>query len=260
MRLMCLSCEVLARPLYLSAARTRHIVDIELFRKGLHNEPAGLRDRLQARIDALEGEQYDYIVMGYGLCGQAVAGLAARGIPLVIPRAHDCITLFLGSRERYQDQFDNFPGTFWYAHDYMERSDGTGTLALGASTAVGLSDTYEEYVRKFGKDNADYLMEVLGGWQKHYRRAAYIEMGVGDGSEVEARARSEAERRGWAFDRLAGDLVLIRRLVEGDWGDDFLVVQPGQQVKMTYDAGVIGCAVVQPHGARDERPPVEGAR
>ena len=49
MHLMCLSCEVLARPLYLSAARSPHIVDIELFRKGLHNEPADLRARLQAR-------------------------------------------------------------------------------------------------------------------------------------------------------------------------------------------------------------------
>jgi hypothetical protein len=88
------------------------MVDIELFRRGLHNEPADLRGKLQARIDALSGPPYDAIVMGYGLCGQASAGLIARGVPLVIPRAHDCITLFLGSRKRYQYQFENFPGTY----------------------------------------------------------------------------------------------------------------------------------------------------
>jgi hypothetical protein len=38
-------------------------------------------------------------------------------------------------------------------------------------------------------------------------------------------------------------MVLIRRLVEGDWENDFLIVQPGEQVKMTYDEGVIGCAL-----------------
>jgi hypothetical protein len=65
---------------------------------------------------------------------------------------------------------------------------------------------------------------------------------VGDGSEVELKAKVEAERRGWVFDRVAGDMVLIRRLVEGDWESDFLIVQPGEQVKMTYDEGVIGCA------------------
>jgi hypothetical protein len=66
-------------------------------------------------------------------------------------------------------------------------------------------------------------------------------MGVGDGSKVEAKAREDAARRGWAFDRVAGDLVLIRRLVEGEWENDFLVLKSGEQVKMTYDEQVIGC-------------------
>ncbi len=244
MRLFCLSCEVLARPVYLCAARSPHIVDIELFRRGLHNVPADLRARLQARIDALVGSKYDAIVMGYGLCGQSTAGLVARDIPLVIPRAHDCITLFLGGRERYRYQFENFPGTYWYAYDYIERDDGSGgTLSLGSGSDTDLDAEYENYVCKFGKDNADYLMEVMGAWQKHYKRAAYIEMGVGDGSQVEAKAQAEAERRGWVFDRVAGDMVLIKRLLEGDWEKDYLVLRPGEQVKMTYDEGVIGCAM-----------------
>jgi hypothetical protein len=244
MHLMCLSCEVLARPLYLSAARSPHIVDIELFRKGLHNEPADLRARLQARIDEVSRPPYDYLVMGYGLCGQATAGLTARSIPIVIPRAHDCITLFLGSRDSYQHQFSNFPGTYWYAHDYIERGEGQGgPLSLGSANVTGLDKTYEEYVAKYGVDNADYLMEVLGGWQKHYKRAAYIDLGVADGREVEDKAKAEAERRGWVFDRVAGDMVLIKRLVDGDWADDFLVLQPGEHVTMTYDEGVIGCAL-----------------
>jgi len=99
-------------------------------------------------------------------------------------------------------------------------------------------------VQKYGKENADYLMEVMGGWQKHYKRAAYIEMGVGDGSGVEAKAREDAARRGWVFDRVAGDLVLIRRLIEGDWENDFLVLKPGEQVKMTYDEQIIGCTLI----------------
>lgn len=244
MRLLCLACEVLARPLYLCAARSRHVVDVELYRKGLHNTPAELRARLQARIDAVcYEERYDAVVLGYGLCGQATAGLMACGVPLVIPRAHDCITLYLGSRERYQDQFDNYPGTYWYTLDYVERRDRTGdTLALGSGDEADLEAVYDEYVRKYGRDNADYLMEVMGAWRRHYRRAAYVDMGVGDGAQVEAIARAEADRRGWTFDKLAGDLLLLRRLLDGDWERDFLVVKPGEQVRMTYDAEVIGCA------------------
>jgi hypothetical protein len=36
-------------------------------------------------------------------------------------------------------------------------------------------------------------------------------------------------------------MVLIRRLLMGDWEKDFLVLQPDQQIKMTYDDEVIGC-------------------
>jgi len=172
MRLKCLGCEALARVVYLCAARSPHIVDVSLFQLGLHDDPADLRSRLQAQIDAATGEGYDAVVLAYGLCGQATAGLIARDTPIVIPRAHDCITLFLGSRERYNEQFTACPGTFWYALDYTERrTNRATTLSLGSGTEADLSAVYDEYVQKYGQDNADYLMEVMGAWQSHYKRA-----------------------------------------------------------------------------------------
>ena len=90
-------------------------------------------------------------------------------------------------------------------------------------------------------ENADYLMEVMGAWQEHYRRAAFIDMGAGNGSAIEQQAQADAARRGWLFERVAGDLVLIRRLLAGDWEKDFLVLQPGEQLTITYDADIIGC-------------------
>jgi hypothetical protein len=247
MKLKCLGCEALARPVYLCAAQSPHLLDVELMRLGLHDDPADLRKRLQAHIDAASGKGYDAIVLAYGLCGKATDGLIARDIPVVIPRAHDCITLFLGSRERYSDQFEQYPGTFWYTLDYVERRDGSGTtLSLGSSVDTDVPGVYEQYVEKYGKSNADYLMEVMGAWQQHYQRAVYIDMGVGDGKAVEGEARSQAARRGWNFERVAGDLVLIRRLLWGDWETDFLIVQPGQGIKMTHDHNVIGCVEFKP--------------
>lgn len=241
MKLKCLGCEALARVIYMCAAHSPHVVDVELFRLGLHNEPSSLRARLQEQIDAATGQEYDAIVMAYGVCGQTTVGLAARDIPIVIPRAHDCITLFLGDRRRYQEQFENCPGTYWYALDYVERKDGTGTtLSLGSGADTDIRSVYDEYVAKYGVDNADYLMEVMGAWQSHYQRAVFIDMGVGDGSAVEAETRSEASRRGWTFEHLVGDLILVRRLLAGDWKEDFVVLEPGQQIAMTYDDQVIG--------------------
>jgi hypothetical protein len=246
LKLKCLACEALARVVYLCAAHSQHIVDVELYRIGLHRDPDDLRARLQERIDAVAEDGYDAIVMAYGLCGQSTAGLVASKVPLVIPRAHDCITLFLGSRARYGKEFRECPGTYWYALDYAERSDGS--MGLGAEADATAQSVYAEHVAKYGRDNADYLMEVMGAWRDHYERAAFIDMGVGNSEAVEANTRKVADRRGWTFEQMAGDLVLIRRLLEGDWDGDFLILEPGQQVTMTYDGDVIGGA--DPAGER----------
>jgi Protein of unknown function (DUF1638) len=245
MKLKCIGCEVLARPIYWSAALSPHMVDVELLPRGLHNQPSDLRSRLQSMVDASGGQGYDAVLLAYGLCGQATAGLIAPVIPVVIPRAHDCITLFLGSRQRYNEQFEHIPGTYWYTQDYIERNDGSAaSLALGSGTEEQLQDVYHEYVLKYGQDNADYLMEVMGAWQKHYQRAVFIDLGIGDGTATETLAEQEAARRGWTFERLAGDLVLIRKLLFGDWQEDFLLLSPGQQVVMSYDESIISCELI----------------
>jgi len=263
MRLLALTCEVLARSVYLCAARSPHVVDVHLNRRGLHDDPPNLRTILQREIDAADGQgvlgvadgtgapardtvgtPYDAILLAYGLCGAATAGLRAGSIPLVVPRAHDCITLFLGSRDRYTAEFTGHPGTYWYVQDFVERSDEGGAFAgMGAVSDASARATYQEYVEKYGEDNAAYLMEALGGWRSHYDRAAYVDMAVADphaAAAVEAFARDDATRRGWAFEKLAGELILVRRLVDGDWGaDDFLVLQPGERLAMSYDEAVI---------------------
>ena len=244
MKIRCLSCEALARMVYINAAFSPHMIDVDIIRLGLHNTPDSLRDTLQARIDALAGSGYDAVVLAYGLCGKSTNGLIAREVPVIIPRAHDCITLFLGSRRRYQDQFENQPGTYWYALDYLQRRENDNiVLSLGASDfAVDLEKTYQEYVEKYGVDNAAYLMSVMGAWQEHYQRAVYVDMGVGDGSQVEELARQDAATRGWSFERMQGDMALVKKLLYGDWNEDFQVLQPGQKLEMTYDENII-CAV-----------------
>ena len=242
MRLKCLGCEALARMIYTSAAQSPHIVDVELFRLGLHSHPNNLRQRLQAAIDATPADEYDAIVLGYGICGKATIGLTSKNLPMIIPRAHDCITLYLGDRRRYKDQFENEPGTYWYTVDYMERAKSGESL--GATDASLNSEAqYEEYVTKFGKENADYLMEVMGAWQAHYDRAAYIDMGVGDNDTAGARAQSLAEGRHWRFEKLTGDMVLIRRLILGDWNEDFLQLAPGESIGMSYDDSIVECVL-----------------
>lgn len=245
MYLRIIACEVLAREVYLAAATSPHMVDVELVAMGLHETPDVLRAELQQRIDVADGQDYEAIVLAYGLCGNSTLGLAARNKPVVLVRAHDCITLYLGSRSRYQEEFLGHPGTYYYSDDYVERSGRTSSASfssLGASTDANVQETYEEYAEKYGADNAAYLMEVMGAWKEHYKRAAYIDMGIMPGQSCRVRALDEAERRGWEFADLRGDPSLIRRLVHGEWDSDFLLLQPGQRVAVTYGDDVIGAA------------------
>jgi len=245
MRIKCISCEVLSRVVYYCAAHSPHLVDVSLMQLGLHNNPADLRTNLQQEIDQAAEQNYDAVVLAYGLCGKATAGLQAKTVPLVIPRAHDCITLFLGSRTRYQEAFQKHSGTYWYTLDYVERGNSneskSGVVALGSGLDSNIETVYDEYVEKYGKDNADYLMEVMGAWQEHYSRAAFIDLGVGDTTQVEEKAQATAAKRGWSYDRVTGDMVLVRKLLNGDWDEDFLTLQPGGKIKMAFDDDVVTC-------------------
>jgi hypothetical protein len=128
--------------------------------------------------------------------------------------------------------------------DYIERRDkGGSVIPLGTGSDAKRKQVYDEYVEKYGKENADYLLEVMGGWTAHYNRAAFIDLGIGDASSIEAFARGEAEKKGWTFDKLAGSLALVRKLTHGQWDDDFLTVPPGSQITVSYDHNVVECKV-----------------
>ena len=45
----------------------------------------------------------------------ASRGVHAQRCRIAITRAHDCITLLLGSKERYAEYVAQHPGTYWYS-------------------------------------------------------------------------------------------------------------------------------------------------
>jgi len=239
LRVRAIACEIAYRELCFLAAQARNIVDLCFLPKGLHDlETPAMRAAIQETIDATPTGTYDAIVLGYGLCSRGTVGLKARPAPLVMPRAHDCITFFLGSAERYQREFDQHPGTYYRTTGWSERS--FAALDGRVRDRLGLNRTYDDLVRQYGEDNARYIYELTTGWERYYERIAYIELGLGGQLGHGSRAEQEAEGRGWRFVTLPGDLGLLARLLDGPWdADDFLVVPAGQVVVATNDARVL---------------------
>jgi len=243
MRLKLVACEVLYREMCAAVARSTNQVDIEFLPKGLHDlGGAAMRARLQEIADAADPARYEALLLGYALCGNGVAGLESRALPLVIPRAHDCIALLMGSRQRYQEYFDSSPGVYFRSTGWLERGedlDQATTRIVRDRTGCGY--TLEDLIARYGDDNGRYLFDQFSGYQRAYRRLTYIETGLEPDGRFEQRARDEAVRRGWEFELISGDLRLFESLLAGNWEDrDFLVVPPGWRVKSTYDQDVIG--------------------
>jgi len=233
MRLKLIACEVLYRELCAVVSRSVNQVDVEFLPKGLHDMGSeGMRTRLQEAIDHIDGSKYEAVLLGYALCGNGIGGLVARTLPVVIPRAHDCITLFLGSRQRYLDYFNSHPGVYFKTTGWIERGKNLHMLDRQ------MTFSYDELLRKYGEDDARYLYEEL---TKHYKQFTYIEMGVEPDDRFERDAREEAVQRGWAFEKIPGDLRLFSGLVDGPpWDDkDHLVLNPGQRVAVKLDNGII---------------------
>jgi len=246
MRIFAISCEVFARLMYASAATSPHVIDMRLVDKGLHSKPQELQKYLQKLLNEIDPNKYDAIVLGYGLCSNATAGLTAP-IKMIIPRAHDCITLFLGNREKYAAEFREHPGTYWYEPDYMERNSSSNDfLSLGSDSDQDIQEQYAEYVAKYGKSNADYLMQTMGAWKKHYDRAAFIRIKDVPLPDYTPRVRDIACERGWSYTEVNGHSTLIRQLLNADWDNEsFLTLAPGQSLEPSYDANIIRCPFTQ---------------
>jgi hypothetical protein len=177
------------------------------------------------------------------VCGRSTIGLSSPHTPVVIPRAHDCITIYLGSRERYQKEFNRHPGTYWYSVDYMERAEPGASVALGAAGIEETEEQYDKYAEKYGQAAADMLIEEMRRWARHYTRAVCIDTGQGDSQQYAAMAEEKAEREGWVFERKTGNKRLLEMLLAGQWPEDeFLVVAPGQKIGQSYRDDIV-CAL-----------------
>jgi len=238
MRLKLIGCEVLFREMCHACAHSPHQVDVEFLPKGLHDlggKP--MAAKIQEAVDRTPEGVYQAILLGYGLCGNGLEGLTARHTRLVLPRAHDCIALLLGSHERYQAYFADNPGTFYRSTGWLERGQGLQQLT---HHTTGFDESLETLIGKYGEDNGRYLYEEMTRYRAQYRKLTFIETGLEAGGKFIAEAAAEARQKGWSFERLPGDLAWLWRLVEGAWAEaEFVVAEPGQRIAASYDNRVV---------------------
>ena len=97
-------------------------------------------------------------------------------------------------------------------------------------------------MEKYGEDNAKYLMETMGDWLKHYHRLCLIDTGVGPRETYRKICADQIKDKGWVYEEIIGNTVLITKLLSGDWDQqEFLILLPGEKIAASNDSNVV-CA------------------
>lgn len=235
MLLKLIACNVFMREACACIARSPHVIDVEFTELGEHVHSATLRETIQARIDAADrsSKNYDAILLLFGICGNAGVGLKARSKRLVIPRAHDCCTILLGSRKKYREHFEPNPSQPFSSVGYLERGnyflrveDGTASIQYG--------DSFADYVERYGEDAAKMIWDAMH--PRKDEKAVFIDIPETSHLGKAGEFRAKAAEQGMEYVRLEGSLRLFQGLIFGEWNpSDYLVVEPGQETAGVYD-------------------------
>jgi hypothetical protein len=241
-RFRMIACEVSQREVCAAVVRSPNVIGVDFLPKGLHDVGAErMRTQVQAAVDSPRGK-CEAILLWYGLCNNGLCGVRAP-VPIVAPRAHDCITLLLGSRERFKRYFDANPGTYYKSPGWIERDTDPNDNPASITARLKLSRDYRELAERYGADNAGFLAPVIADWFKHYTKLAFINTGVGDIENYRARAGQFAAERKWEFEELQGDPGMLDRMLSGDWAaEEFLIVPPGKTIRPSFGADIIESA------------------
>lgn len=228
-RIGLIACRVFEEEIALHGGDAPHIAEIRFLEVGLHDHPDNLRRTIQAEIDRFnEREDIEAVVLAYALCGRGTAGLRAGRHRLVIPRGHDCITVFMGSKEKFACQQAACPDSYYYTPGWMKANRTPGAARLESLRA--------ELSEKFEPDDVEFLLETeKANWAQH-GKAVYLDLGTSGAEEKAADAKTAAESLGWKYERIPGDPSLLKDLLSGRWDPDrFQIIEPGASLDHSPD-------------------------
>lgn len=138
-----------------------------------HNYPKRLSKQIQSEIDKCIN--YEKIILLYGLCGNAILNIKARDIPVLVVRVHDCLSILLGSKERFTKLFKDRLSAGWSCYSLEGRN----------ISFEGYDDEEREYLESIFHPKKDIYIRFGLVEDKHYENN-YNEVITGDLSLLKA--------------------------------------------------------------------------
>ena len=207
MKTLVLACNTIRDEIQKAARETRCPHPFVWVESGLHLVPEKLRQRLQEELDRIHG--MTRVLLAFGFCGNAVAGLRSGDYELVFPRVDDCVTLLLGSKEA-REECSRHGGVYFLTKGWLEGE-------------VNIWSEYQSVLARFGPERTERIYRRM---LAHYRALGLIDTGAYDVASFLPQVREIARKLRLEARVLPGSIRYLKNFLSGPWNDDEYVILP----------------------------------
>jgi len=191
------------------------LVRVKYLPQNLHRNPNKLKSVLQNTINNVEANA-EKVILGFGLCSNAIVGIIAPKQGLYIPKVHDCISFYFGSSKKYKKLFKKYPGTYYLTKSWI----------INKKDPLGLMEG--EYTERVGKELAE---ETIRKEIENYKYISFIDT-AGDNSEDYLKiAKKNAEYFNKEFMKYEANNEYFEKILFGPYDEpDFIYIKAGEKV------------------------------
>ncbi|MDR2351975.1 MAG: DUF1638 domain-containing protein [Deltaproteobacteria bacterium] len=194
----------------------REDVPLKFLDYALHGTPKEMPGKINEAVQEMILSGCERVALGYCLCSNGSVGVYSSKGGLVMPRCHDCISMLLGSAEKYFKMFNQYPGTFFVTDGWFRNG------------ADPLSTVETRYIPRLGEKKAfkGMKMELL-----NYKYICLVNNGVGDIPFMRARTQENCRVFQKEYLEVEADLSFFQALIDGPHPEkDFVVLGPNEKV------------------------------
>lgn len=203
-----LSCEMLEDEMQLALQRTGAQMPIVWMDAGLHEYPDKLRAALREKIAELE-QDYDTILLGFCLCGNAMDGVGATRARLIVPRFDDCIRMLMSRAQGQMPDVDCH--CLYFTHSWTTHGKF-------------LSTQYDETIAKYGEKKGKRVYQMM---LKNYEGIRLVDTQAFDLLPCRAYIQQTAEKLNLCYGETTGSIRILEKLLRHEWDDEFYILAPG---------------------------------
>lgn len=184
---------------------------IHWIESGLHYHPEKLKNTLQECIDKISDSKY--ILLLFGLCGNALLGLESKTATLVIPKVDDCISLMLGGNDQ-RKCLETTSRAYYLTKGWL-RYD---------------INIWHEYKRSIDLYGIEVTHKIFQDMLKHYTHIAVIDTGAYDTGTFVNETNLIADEFGLEHKVIKGEMSYLSAALDEKWDNRFALIEPGQKV------------------------------